>query len=89
MSEFYATIKGNRGAKTCGGSKDSGISATAQSWFGSVQVELFWNQYKEKVYSRITAGPDSTAYPSGKQVYFGPLEDLIGPNILDKSKREQ
>lgn len=44
MSTFYGQIQGNRGAATRGGSKASGYRASAQSWDGSVIVDMNYNK---------------------------------------------
>jgi hypothetical protein len=40
MSHFYGVIQGNRGDATRGGSKGSGLTATAASWAGAIRVDL-------------------------------------------------
>ncbi len=78
MSEFYGFVQGNRGPATKGGSKASGIAAAAQSWDGSVSVELF---YKDgQIHCRIHAGPGSTSNP-GYCLYYGPLSDLVNGSV--------
>jgi len=75
MSEFYATIQGNRNAKTCGGSKASGIDASAQSCDGSVRVTLY--KHNDVTYCKIAAENGSTAFASGHVIYDGTLEKLF------------
>lgn len=75
MSKFYGTVQGNRGEATRGGSKNSGIKATAQSWEGSVSVLLF--NENEEIRCNIIAGKGSTSDPSGVIVYTGTLADLL------------
>ena len=52
MSKFYGMVCGNRGAATRGGSANSGFKASAQSYDGSVIVNLDYdhnNQLKVRV----------------------------------------
>lgn len=88
MSEFYATIQGNRNAKTCGGSKTSGIKAVAQSWEGS--VTLF--QRDGKTFCVIEAEKRSTSCPGDHLIYSGSLEELFThkamPAIHEYPKQE-
>lgn len=42
MSAFYGTVEGQRGPATRCGSLDSGIRASAQSWKGSVVINLHY-----------------------------------------------
>ncbi len=74
MSEFYATIQGNRGSATKGGSKASGIFAVAQSWDGSVRTDLFYRN--DVLWCTITFSSGSTAASTGVPVYDGPLHGL-------------
>jgi hypothetical protein len=48
MSHFYGVIQGNRGDATRGGSKGSGLTATAASWAGAITVELAHNELTGK-----------------------------------------
>ena len=40
MSHFHGSVKGNRGAATRGGSKNSGYKSYAASWDGAIEVRL-------------------------------------------------
>lgn len=44
MSTFYGMVHGNRGAVTRCGSKNSGFKVTAQSYDGSVIINLRYNK---------------------------------------------
>ena len=60
MAHYYATIQGNRGPKTCMGSKSSGIHAAAQTWDGSVIVRI--DNHKDGIDTvTIGIGQGSTA----------------------------
>lgn len=47
MSEFYGRIQGSRGEATRCGSKDSGISATAETWGSVLRVGQRTASYTE------------------------------------------
>jgi hypothetical protein len=81
MSEFYATIKGNRGPATRQGSKASGIMAAAQSWEGSVITHLFLKDGETWV--ELGLGTESTTAIS-YTLYHGPLAALKGAAIMVK-----
>lgn len=72
MAAFYGTVEGNRGTASRTGSKDSGISTTAQSYDGSVNVWLReWNG-KLMVDIRIAEGSSA----GGALCFNGTLEAL-------------
>lgn len=60
MSTFYGMIQGNRGAATRGGSHASGFRASAQSWNGSVIVDLDYND-KEQLMVRVGVSNGSSS----------------------------
>jgi len=74
MATFRGRVQGNRGEATRNGSKKSGISVTAQSWQGSVQVRLY--ERDGETMCRITSGAGSQAYPEAKTIYAGLLRNL-------------
>ena len=41
MSHFYGVLSGSRGEATRCGTKNSGMSATAASWKGAINVVLY------------------------------------------------
>ena len=41
MSHFYGVLQGQRGEATRCGSQASGLTATAASWKGAIEVEVF------------------------------------------------
>ena len=61
MAKFYGTIKGARDSvATKTGTKNSGLRVSAQSWDGSVIVELWENQEGQAVFSfRFAEGSES------------------------------
>ena len=70
---FYGLVRGNRGAATRGGSKNSGFKATAQSFDGSIISYLDYdNEGKLKVRLEIADG--SSSY--GDIVFNGTLDEL-------------
>lgn len=56
MSHFYGTLQGNRGKATRQGTKKSGISATAASWKGCINVTLYIDEQGRDCY-RISQEP--------------------------------
>lgn len=72
MSKFYGRLSGNRGETTrCGHSK---ITASCQSWSGSITTELTYED--DKLMVRILAAEDeSTAY--GRTIFYGTFEEYI------------
>lgn len=40
MSHFYGVLKGQRGEATRAGNKSSGLTTTAASWAGAIEVRL-------------------------------------------------
>lgn len=77
MSAFYGTIEGQRGPATRCGSLSSGIKAAAQSWDGSVVVNL---RYQERFDSgsplmvEIRTSNDSSAY--GAAAWEGTFDEF-------------
>lgn len=67
MSKFYGMIQGNRGAVTRGGSKNSGIRGSVQSWDGSCQTELWYNDSNELMI-RLSISEGSSSY--GSEILF-------------------
>jgi hypothetical protein len=59
MSEFYGRIQGNRGEATRGGTKASGISATAETWHSVIRAE-------QHMSSASASGHEATVSVSGK-----------------------
>ena len=70
---FYGLVKGNRGAATRGGSKNSGFKSSCQSFDGSIISYMDYdNEGKLKV--RLEISDDSSSY--GDVVFSGTLEEL-------------
>ncbi len=80
MSHFYGTLKGDRGAVTRRGTKASGISASAQSWDGSVTVDF--SQYNETTLVTIRVGEKSE--PGGRILWRGLLSALLANEAVFK-----
>lgn len=71
MSEFYGQVVGNRGPASRGGSKQSGIHVSAQSWDGSVQVKLRYDM-DDELQVQVSTSHRSEMY--GDVVFVGSLE---------------
>lgn len=69
MSVFYGSIQGNRGEATRGGSKASGFRASAQSFKGSVIVDLDYND-KEELVVRVGTNDYSSSGRDGNSPTF-------------------
>lgn len=81
MSTFYSTIKGNRGAATRCGSRNSGIKAAVQSWDGSLISSLHYD-HEGKLIVELSTSDGSSSYGSNR-IFSGTLEELT--NKLNKS----
>lgn len=78
MSAFYGQIQGNRGAATRGGSKASGFRASAQSFDGSVVVDLDYDRDDNlRVTLRCAEGSTSTGYYGQLAEFRGTFEELV------------
>jgi hypothetical protein len=75
MAAFYGTLEGARGPSTRCGTKSSGIHAAAQSWDGSVAVDLYVGA-DDVTFATISVGSGSTSNPK-RVLYYGPLADLL------------
>jgi len=73
MSDFYGQVVGNRGPASRGGSRQSGIHVSAQSWDGSVQVDLRYNA-DDELMVRVSTSHRSEMY--GNTVFYGTLEQF-------------
>lgn len=72
MAAFYGTVEGNRGAASRTSGRDTGISTTAQSYDGSVNVWLrYWNG---KLMVDLSIADGSSA--GGERVFTGTLDEL-------------
>lgn len=48
MAQFYGRLRGNRGEATRCGSKDSGITVTAESWTTVIRTMQFHSEGRDK-----------------------------------------
>lgn len=74
MAHFYGSLKGNRGTATRCGTKASGISASVQSWDGSVTVSLTFGSDGSPVLT-IEGRDDSGT--GGRTIWHGALRDFL------------
>lgn len=73
MAKYYGTVQGNRGAATRIGSSSSGITASAQSWNGSLITYVHDGDGDEPIFD-IEISNGSSAY--GSRVFSGTLGEL-------------
>lgn len=72
MATFYGTVKGNAGEVSRPGSKKSGLRVSAQSYSGSVIVEV--REKDGDTWFTVEACPGSSRY--GKMVFDGSINEL-------------
>ena len=72
MSKFYGMVQGDRGAATRGG--HTTIRASAQSYDGSVIIELTYNE-EGKLMVDVSVAPDSTFL--GRRIFYGTFEEYV------------
>lgn len=87
MSTFYGTIEGQRGPATRCGSRSSGIRAAAQSWDGSVIVNLNYTERdgEDILMVGINTSDGSSAY--GHNIWHGSYEEFV--ELLEKDTDER
>ena len=78
VSEYYGTVQGSAGPGTRQGNKTSGIHAAAQSYSGSVAVDI--DKVNREDFVAITVDEGSTNRPR-RVLWRGPLADLV--NLAD------
>jgi len=54
MSHFYGSIQGHRGAATRCGAKNSGYTAVAAGWQGSIHTTLWYDESSQVDRYRVT-----------------------------------
>jgi hypothetical protein len=81
MARFFGTVQGNRGRAQRLGHAVGGLTVTAQSWNGSVEISLFVDHDDQDCVD-ISVGAGSTSTGS-KTIYHGPIAAL-----LDQSARK-
>ena len=75
MAEFYGTVTGRSSTRTATGTKDSGITASVQSWNGSLITEMHHRDNGDLMVS-ISYLPYSGA-SMGELAYYGTFKDFI------------
>ena len=90
MSTFYGMIQGNRGEATRGGSKASGFRASAQSYDGSVVVDLDYDKNdKLNVNLRLCSGSTSSGWYGKLAEFDGTFEELVKVLQAYQKKKEK
>ena len=59
MAQFYATIQGNRGERTCMGTKNSGLYGHIRGWNIGARVDVFYNEELDRDEVRILVSTGS------------------------------
>ena len=72
MAQFYGHVQGNRGDATRMGSKDSGFSASAQAWGGSLILRM--SHYDKQDVASISFGEGSTT--GGRELFRMPVAEI-------------
>lgn len=88
MSAFYGTIEGQRGPATRCGSLGSGIKAAAQSWNGSVVIELsYQDQFDSEspLMVEVRTAEGSSAY--GHTAWHGTFEHFKELLAFDNERK--
>lgn len=73
MSKFYGTVRGERSAATRTGHRS--ISASAQSWDGSITTELTYES-NDKLMVRVLA-EKACSTTGGQTVFYGTYDEYI------------
>lgn len=78
MAAFFGTMKGNRGVATRCGSAESGIQVSAQSWFGSLIVDMHVDPYRHKDAPPVVQlyKAEGSESKNGTLLFEGTLEEL-------------
>ena len=78
MSAFYGTVEGQRGPATRCGSRGSDIKTAAQSWNGSVIINLHyeeWDDDESPLMVEVRTDNGSSAY--GHLIWDGSFESFV------------
>lgn len=73
MAKFLGMVKGARGAASRLGTSNSGITASAQSWGGSVQVQLY--ERDGATVCRLTSS-EGSSFHGNTLLFDGSLDEL-------------
>lgn len=77
MAKFFGTVQGGRGQATRLGHASTGLRVTAQSWDGSIVVQMYSSsKAPDDAYVRIGLGAGSTG-AGGITLYDGPVSGLF------------
>jgi hypothetical protein len=76
MAEFYGSVQGAQGEATRLGHTNSGLRTSAQSWDGSIIVNLYKNAVDDVVCVDISIANGSKKN-GGHTLYSGPIKNLF------------
>ena len=87
MSAFYGTLEGQRSPVTRCGSRTSGIRAAAQSWDGSVIVNLSYDEHdgEDVLMVEVRTSENSDAY--GHRIWKGSFSEFT--ELLERDTEER
>jgi hypothetical protein len=68
MAHFYASIQGNRGERTCMGTKNSGIEGHIRGWDIGGRIDVFYNAEKDRDEVRIMVSTGSNGSGQSKAI---------------------
>lgn len=74
MSHYYGTVKGNRGSANRCGTRESGITAAARSYNGSVIVDLSYHEGDKCDMVSLYLSEESSTH--GKLLFYGTFKEL-------------
>jgi len=76
MSHFYGDIQGNRGAASCGGSKESGIASHIRGWNVGARVSIHYDEVIGKDVVKVYATGGSLGHRGSELIAKFTAEDL-------------
>jgi hypothetical protein len=80
MATFFGTVQGGRGKATRLGHGSTGLHVTAQSYSGSIIVNLHQSDQNGNDYCTISVA-EGSASGGGHTLYSGPIKDLFNDQV--------
>jgi hypothetical protein len=85
MARFYGGVEGNRGPATRQGSKESGITAYAQSYDSRITVEYREARISDETVANVTLGGGWMTYYNDRRLTFCP--DIVAKALASGDER--